>query len=192
LFPHEELSLEILSRKLVSLLALTTAQRMQTLAAIQLSNISMADSLIIKIPARLKTSRIGKFQPLLSFKPFAEKPELCIVSLVKTYLQITEDLHQEGCGSLFISPRSPHSAVSSQTLERWVKTELKAAGVDISIFSAHSTCHASTSFAASRGISIDEIRRTAGWSRSSEIFAWFYNRPIIEEPSFLSKILNSS
>ncbi|XP_067205411.1 uncharacterized protein [Linepithema humile] len=57
LFPHDKLSLELLSRKLVTLLALTTAQRMQTLASIQLSNIILSDSLVIKISARLKTSR---------------------------------------------------------------------------------------------------------------------------------------
>lgn len=70
LYPHESLSLEIISRKLITLLALTTAQRMQTLAAIQLSNIFFSDSLVIKIPARLKTSGVGRYQPLLIFKPF--------------------------------------------------------------------------------------------------------------------------
>lgn len=59
-FPYDNLSLEIIVRQLVTLLALTTAQRMQTLAAIQISNISFADSLIIKVPANLKTSAIGR------------------------------------------------------------------------------------------------------------------------------------
>lgn len=81
LFPYEELALELLSLKLVSLLALTTAQRMQTLAAIKLSNISFSEILIIRVPARLKTSGIGRSQPLFTFKPFLEKPELCVFSL---------------------------------------------------------------------------------------------------------------
>jgi len=64
LYPHKDLSLKLISRKLVTLLALTT-QRMQTLqTAIQLPNISISDSLIIKIPARLKISGIGKCEPL--------------------------------------------------------------------------------------------------------------------------------
>ena len=75
--------MEVISIKLVTLLALTTAQRMQTLAAIQLSNIFFLDFLVIKISARLKTSGVGRSQPLLSFKPFVERPELCIFSLVK-------------------------------------------------------------------------------------------------------------
>lgn len=190
LYPHEELSLEVISRKLVTLLALSTAQRMQTLAAIQLSYITFSDSLIIRIPARLKTSGIGRSQPLLSFKPFADKPELCIFSLMKFYLSITGDLRQTDCDTFFISFRVPYKAVSSQTLGRWVKTELHTAGVDTNIFSAHSTRHASTSSAASKGISLEEIRRTAGWSKSSEVFARFYNRPILNNTSFQKTILS--
>jgi len=192
LYPHDSLSLDKISRKLVTLLALTTAQRMQTLAAIQLSNVFLSESLIIKIPAKLKTSGIGKSQPLLSFEPFRDNPELCIVSLVRSFLEITQDLRQKDCDSLFISLRFPHRSVSSQTLGRWVKTELEAAGIDTNIFSAHSTRHASTSFAASKGINVDEIRRTAGWSRSSEVFARFYNRPIVRNTSFQNIILNRS
>lgn len=145
---------------------------------------------MIKIPARLKTSGVGRSQPLLSFKPFLERPELCIVSLVKSYIRITRDLRYEGCDSLFISTRIPYNAASSQTLARWVKLELVAARIDTNTFSAHSTRHASTLLAALRGISLEEIRRTAGWTRSSDTFARFYNRPIIENLPFQSAILN--
>lgn len=164
---------------------------MQTLAAIRLSNVVISDSLIIRIPARLKTSGIGKSQPLLIFKPFLVKPELCVFSLTKFCIERTQECRQKDCDSLFISFRSPHKAVSSQTLGRWVKIELSAAGVDVSIFSAHSTRHALAFLAASKGINIDEIRRTAGWSKSSEVFARFYNRPIVKDSSFQSAILNT-
>jgi len=190
-FPHESLTLKTISYKLVTLLALTTAQRMQTLAAIRLSNITFADVLLIKITARLKTSGIGRSQPLLSFRPFSDKPELCVYSLVKCYLEMTQGLRQEDCDIFFISFCSPHKPVSAQTLGRWVKSRLSAAGIDTSVFSAHSTRHASTSFAASRDVNVDEIRRTAGWSKSSEVFARFYNRPIVNGNSFQSAILDS-
>ncbi|EFN80918.1 hypothetical protein EAI_04706, partial [Harpegnathos saltator] len=177
LYPYSTLSLELISKKLVTLFALTTAQRMQTLAAIQRSNIVIADSVIIRIPARLKTSGIGRAQPMLVFKPFLEKPELCLFSLINLYLERTADFRRLNCDAFFISYCKPYSSVSSQTLGRWVKSVLEASGIDVSIFS-HSTRHASTSLAASRGININEIRRTAGWSKSSDVFARFYNRPI--------------
>lgn len=162
---------------------------MQTLAAIRLSNIIVAESLIIKIPARLKTSGVGRAQPLLSFQPFPDNPQLCIVSLTKHFLMRTQNLRQTNCDAFFVSFRAPFNPVSSQTLGRWVKAELKAAGINVSIFSAHSTRHASTSLAATKGINLDEIRRTAGWSKSSDVFARFYNRPIIKDASFQSAIL---
>ncbi|XP_039304918.1 uncharacterized protein LOC105201915 [Solenopsis invicta] len=192
LYPHEDLSLEKISRKLITLLALTTAQRMQTLAAIRISNMYFSDSLIIKIPSRLKTSGIGRSQPLLLFKPFLNKPEVCVFSLAQWYLKATSALRREGCDHLFISLRAPHGPVSTQTLARWVKLELKAAGIDTSVFSAHSTRHAATSLAASKGISLDEIRCTAGWSRSSDVFAQFYNRSILKTSSFQNIILSDT
>lgn len=121
LYLHEDLSLERISRKLVTLLALTTAQRMQTLAAIQLSNVVFADSLIIKIPTRLRTSGIGKPQPLLVFRPFVEQPELCVYSLTKFYLELTQKLRHKNSDLFFITFRSPHNAVSSQTLGCWLR-----------------------------------------------------------------------
>lgn len=191
LYPYDNLSLEVISKKLVTLLALTTAQRMQTLAAIQVSNITVADSIIIKIPARLKTSGIGKSQPLLIFKPFVDVPEICVFTLIVFFLNYTRELRNVNCDAFFISTRPPYRAVSSQSLGRWVKTILNEAGIDTSIFSSHSTRHASTSLAASRGVSVDEIRRTAGWSKSSNVFARFYNRPLVDDSSFCSTILSS-
>ncbi|EFN79478.1 hypothetical protein EAI_12432, partial [Harpegnathos saltator] len=96
------------------------------------------------------------------------------------YLERTADLRRLNCDAFFISYCKPYFSVSSQTIDRWVKSVLEArtSGIDVSIFSAHSTCHASTSLAASRGININKIRRTAGWSKSSDVFARFYNRPV--------------
>lgn len=147
--------------------------------------------MIIKIPDRLKTSRIGKAQPLLIFKRFLDKPELCIFSLLRFYIDLTRGLRSDTCDSLFISYRRPYNPVASQTLGHWIKSMLDEAGIDVSIFSAYSTRHASTSFAASKGINIDEIRHTAGWSKSSDVFVHFYNRPIIKDISFQATILNN-
>jgi len=120
LYRHENLSLEIISRKLllVTLLVLTMAQRMQTLVAIQISNIVISDSLITKISAKLKTSGIGKSQSLLTFRPFLDKPELCVTTLLKFYIRYTCDLRRKDCDSLFISFHALYNPVSSQTLDR--------------------------------------------------------------------------
>ena len=56
---------------------------------------------------------------------------------------------------------------------------LKESGVDTSIFSAHSTRHASTSKVNNKGVSVDVIKKTAGWSEKSRVFAEFYNQTIV-------------
>lgn len=73
-FPNEELSLESLTLKLVTLLALVTGHRMQTLAAIDIRNIYRAkeNTLEIKIPDRLKTSALNRNQPVLRLPFFMQ------------------------------------------------------------------------------------------------------------------------
>ena len=80
---------------------------------------------------------------------------------------------------LFLAVRKPFVSVGAQTLSRWIKLTLAKAGIDIKVFSGHSTRHASTSAALSKGLDVDTIKKTAGWSERSEVFAKYYNRPII-------------
>lgn len=187
-FPHQNLSLVTLTKKLVLLLALCSGQRCQTLAAIKISQICLTtDKVLIRITDRLKTSAPGRPQPLLSFSRFAGHDNLCIVALISEYLERTASLRPEGCDSLFITVRRPYSPVGSQTISRWLRSVLVVCGVDAS-FTAHSTRHASTSLAAKRGVPVDLIKRAAGWSGDSRVFATFYNRPIVNSDAFANAI----
>lgn len=175
---NETLSLDKLASKLAALLALTTAQRMQTLSLIQIQNIEEdRDGIIIKIPLPIKTSRKRASQPTLFLPYFNEDPILCVASTLKHYLYITDSLRPPSADKLFISSRKPHRQVGSQTISRWIQNVLKNSGLDTSKFSAYSTRHAAVSKAFRSGVSIDIIRKTAGWSATSNTFARFYNRP---------------
>lgn len=193
-YPNDSLGLDKLSRKLVTLLSLVTAHRMQTLAKININNIQIqADKITIKIPDIIKTSKIGTVQPNLILPFFREKPDICPVLTLLAYLDLTSSL-RGNVDSLFIGVRKPHKLVSAQTLSRWVKTTLGECGIDISIFTAHSTRHAATSKAHKLGINLETVRKTAGWSGSSQVFMKFYNRnvPITEEDDlFARSILNN-
>lgn len=174
----EELSLERLSKKCCTLLALVTAHRVQTLSMIDIKNIeTFPTQITIKIPELIKTSRIGSKQPILHLPFFEESVEICPAKTIIFYLNKTKTIRKTN--KLFISFKKPHKAVTTQTLSRWIKSTLKDAGIDVSIFSAHSTRHASTSLALQQGVSIDQIRQTAGWSNNSATFARFYNRRIV-------------
>ena len=61
---------------------------------------------------------------------------------------------------------------------RWVKQTLDDACVDFTVFKAHSTRSSSTSAVHSKGLSMADIRKAAGWKPGST-FARYYQRPII-------------
>lgn len=193
-YPNQALSLEKITKKLVTLLALITAHRVQTLSKINIKNIEKhSDKIVIKIPDLIKTSRVGSKQPTLVLPYFHDKPEICPVNTLDAYLNITDPLRIQH-SNLFISLRKPHSIITSQTLSRWVKNTLEECGVDVSIFTAHSTRHAATSKAFKLGVNIDLIRKTAGWTGSSNTFGRFYQREVninnVEQTSFARSIVS--
>ncbi|KYQ49813.1 putative tyrosine recombinase xerC-like protein, partial [Trachymyrmex zeteki] len=178
---NEDLSLDKLGKKLVTLLALVSGQRIQTLSLIDIRNIVIKEDLIeIKIPDRIKTSRPGAKQPLLVLPFYKEDPNICPARTLQWYLRRTKDLRGKN-KPLFISFKKPFKKVSSQTLSRWLKDMLHKSSINTEIFSAHSTRHASTSAAKKKGVSMDVIRKSAGWTESSTTFARFYDRPIIQD-----------
>ncbi|XP_053593380.1 uncharacterized protein LOC128667449 [Microplitis demolitor] len=191
-FPNDDLSLQHLSYKVVVLLALTTGHRIQTLAAINLNNIDQSDDRIeIKITSQLKTSGPKSTQPNLILPFFTEDTSICVASTLLNYLKRTKDF-RGSTSNLFISWKKPHNAVSTQTLSRWIKEVLHLSGIDTSKFTAYSTRHASTSSAKKNGVNIDLIQKTAGWTQSSQTFARFYDRKIIEDCTIFAKTVLST
>lgn len=178
---NDDLTLDELSKKLVTLLALVTGQRMQTLALIDIRNIVRnKGEYEIKIAENIKTSRPGKVQPNLIIPFFRSNTAICPASALASYLRKTKVL-RNGENKLFVAIKKPHKAVGSQSLSRWIKSILNNSGLDTSKFCAYSTRHASTSAAERSGVNIDLILRTAGWTKKSKTFARFYNRPIITD-----------
>ncbi|XP_031337283.1 uncharacterized protein LOC116166471 [Photinus pyralis] len=180
------ISFTLLSKKLATLLALATAHRVQTLSLIDIRNIHKipdGTAIQIKIPDRIKTSRKNGMQPLLSLPFLTDRPEICVATTLEIYLTRTSSRRPKNCHKLFITLKRPHTEVTSQTLSRWIKQTLTQSGINTEIFSAHSTRHASTSAACRNGLNLDEIRRTAGWSKNSDTFAKYYNRPLHSQNS---------
>ena len=68
---------------------------------------------------------------------------------------------------------------------------MERAGIDISMFKHHSTRMAATSKAKGASVPIQEILQTAGWS-SSGTFDRFYDKPLMEESTFASAVLNNA
>lgn len=190
LYPLDSLNFVDLTNRLVLLLALGTAQRVQTLSLIKLNNISKnSNGYEIKIDELTKTSRPGACQPLLLLPEFTEKPELCIAKTLECYINVTEPLRGSN-DTLLLTTRKPYKAATTQTISRWIRAYLAQCGIDKE-FKAHSTRHASTSAALKKGIDLNTIKSTAGWSKESKVFARFYNRPIQRDRSEFARVITS-
>lgn len=193
-YPNTQLTLENLTKKLILLLALVTAHRMQTFSKINITNIEQhPNNVQIKIPDIIKTSRIGSVQPILILPYFNENTAICPCKTLIDYMEKSKRVRGDQT-NLFISYRKPHKVVGSQTLSRWTKSILESCGIDVSVFTAHSTRHAATSKAHKLGVNLDLIRKTAGWTGTSQVFGKFYNRIIMDNDSndFGSLIMSNS
>ena len=176
--PLENIDLKTLTLKTVTLMALTSGQRCQTLHALEIDNMTVAaSSCKFAITQLLKTSTPHNHFGQLMFITYAPDENLCVVTCLKEYLKRTESL-RSGCKTLLISYVKPHCKVSTNTISRWLKDVLKRSGIDTSIFTAHSFRSAASSAARSSNVPIDKIMTTAGW-KSSETFRKFYDKPII-------------
>lgn len=189
---NEAISLELLTMKLAVLLALATGQRMQTLSLIKLCNIEKSmTNVVIKIPDRIKTSAPNRIQPTLILPFFTQDSKICVAKTMLFYIEKTRSLRNPDSQYLFITFKKPHHNASSQTISRWIKTILGKSGLDTKIFTAYSTRHAATSTAARRGVNLDIIRLSAGWTKESQVFAKFYKRPLAEINNFSEAVLGS-
>lgn len=185
----KELTLKELTVKTAMLLALTTGFRSQTLAAIKISMIKESSRGIeLVIDDNTKTSRPG-FNHQSAFLPFFEqRPKVCVARTVLNYIESTKK-YRENTDYLLISYKSPFKKASSQTISRWLKSTLQECGIKNS-FSGHSTRHASTSKAFAKGLDVNIIKKAAGWSPESRVFAKYYNRNIASlEENFATRIL---
>lgn len=180
LFPNDSISLKELSFKTVTLLALASAQRMQTLSLIKINNIYFhEDKIQIKIEDLIKTSRPGSCQPLITLPYIKENPKVCPALVLKSYINRTSSIRNAE-EYLFISHQKPHKKVGTQTLSHWVKFTLEKSGIDITVYGSHSTRHASTSAAHRTGVNLEVIRKAAGWTESSRVFLKYYKKDLAD------------
>lgn len=182
-YPNESQSLDMLTKKLVALLALSTAQRTQTLSLIRLSNVEVGASRIeICVNDIIKTSAPNRPPPNLIIPFFPHKEQICPAKTLSAYIELTKSFRNHPrTDRLILTTKKPFHNASASTISRWIKQILSDSGVDTNVYSAHSTRHASTSAAKRKGVSIEIIKQTAGWSGNSLTFARFYNRPITND-----------
>jgi integrase len=170
------LSLPDLTRKLCALMLLATAQRIQTVHLIRVHCIHMEKNKCeIEIVDKIKQSKPGSRGVVLKFDKFFEDEKLCVITALEEYLLRTAKLRCH-TDKLFLCYSKPHGAASKDTVARWMRTVLSKAGIDN--FAPHSFRSAASSAMISSGMSVDQVIKTAGWTRAST-FQRFYNRAVV-------------
>ena len=191
LHPNSAISLKSLSLKLVMLLLLLSGQRGQTIYLLSLDGLNITeDTCNFQLLEHIKTSKPGGMATILTFKKYTENQSICPLLTLKEYLVRTKQLRKEE-KKLFISFQKPHKAVSRDTISRWVKMGLSAAGIDTTVFTPHSTRAASTSKAKARSVPMDVIMSLAGWSKATT-FQRFYNKEIVNTSNDMANAILSS
>lgn len=191
LSPPKALSLLWLSRKLAMLISLLSGHRGQSVHLLNLQDIDATESsLVIRFSSCLKQTRPGVHASEIVLPAYA-KIGLCVVRTYLEYIKRTSALRAGKVTRLFLTSTRPHKAVSRDTISNWIKTTLRASGIDLHIFSSHSTRSAATSAALEAKVPLATILQTAGWSGDSS-FRKFYNKPIIRDTTFADAILKLS
>ena len=171
------LPIKDLTMKLNILLFLTTGQRGQTIHKMQTDQIhETPQGYRIIIKDKLKQTRPGKHLAPLELLDFPEEPALSVTLHLREYLQRTSSYRGDNT-QLLLSYVKPFKPVSKATLSRWIKEVLKSAGIDTEKYGPHSTRAASTSKCRSKGLQMDEIMKTAGWTNAGT-FAKYYGKPV--------------
>ena len=177
---NSKLSLKHLSLKLATIFAITCPKRVSSFALLDLNHYRLSPEGITFTLMQTKTTRPG--EPVAAiFSAFPEDAKLCPVACFNQYIKAPTNLRptmDNEPRNLFISYIKPHRPVSLATIALWIRELLAEAGIDISIFKAHSVHGASTTAVANALVPLDEILKMADWSTTST-FQKFYYKPVI-------------
>ena len=130
---NDNLSTIQLSRKFTIFMLLVSGQRGQVLHILDIRNMSVSSSRVsFRIDDLLKTSRPGDHLSELSFDAYAPKNLLCVYDTILSYIRRTSVI-RESVTAFFLTSRSPFKVASRDTLRRWTKDIMYAAGLDLKI-----------------------------------------------------------
>ena len=178
---NRSLSLKQLSWKLAMLFSLTCPERVSALTKLDLRHCHILPEGVEFMLSSPRKRGTAAQLPKAFFARFPSNSKLCPVETLRCYLKATRTIRPAIPSSkpdpLFISYVKPHKPISAPSLARWLRSLLRASGVNSDIFKAHSVRGASTTAAANSNVPLSEILKMADWS-SPSTFQKFYYKPV--------------
>ena len=183
-----------LTLKLAMLLALTSAGRSSELNALDLRFMQLDhDKVNFELSKLTKSRRKGQPPIRLTISSFPDNGNLCVIQCLMAYLARSRSWrYHEGVllePQLFLSYIKPHKKVVSCTIAGWLVTLMFNAGIDTSVFKAHSTRGASSSKAKALGLSCRDIMERAKWKKVSTFKRHYLREMTGTGDKFTSKVL---
>jgi len=149
---NASLSLKQLSNKFAILMALVSASRVLELQALDLRyQLYYPDGVHFELPSLGKKRTVGAPPKQVVFEAFSADKKLCVVECLGCYEDTTSQFRSGGENQpnpLFISYIKPHKAITNI---------MEEAGINITIFKAHSVHGASSTAAAEKGVLMADI-----------------------------------
>ncbi len=185
---NEKLSRLLLTQKVAILTALVTGSRCQTLHLVKRRRMTdTGDCFCCNVPVITKAAQIQHKEQVIHFPRYSE-PKLCVYSAVKYCKELTDKYKHKEADKLFVTTRHPFKAAAQSTLAGWIRQCMANAGVDVSLYTTHSTRKAATSQAAEVSVPLGTFLKAAGWS-NSHTFAQYYKLPVVQHDTFATAVL---
>ena len=181
---NSELTLMMLSQKVVLLILISTMHRRSELLAMNISSVLyQPNCMMFPLDTYPKTySMFNQLEELyyITVRKYAANPNICPLLALQAYIRKTSVI----CSTkkLFITTQNPYRQIANMMLRRWILTSLNDAGIDITKYAPRTTCHALSSKAYFAGVNVDQVMLRAGWTNISS-FVTHYNLPIINKNS---------
>lgn len=116
----DEISLKLLSEKLVVLLSILSGQTEETLKVLNVEHMVLEDSkCTFFIKRLLKTTRKNFHQPPVEIRSNPCNTKICVIKTLHDYIGKSKNLRTTA--ELIISYKKPHVSISTSTIERWFK-----------------------------------------------------------------------
>ena len=171
--------------KLAMLLALVCRARGHELKAINPQALSWYDDRVVcHILAVTKCKTPSKPHKSFDIMKFDVSNNLDPVACLEAYLNLTASQRDspQKKSQLFLSYVDPHQAIQTCTVARWLKSVMTEAGIDMTIFKAHSTQSAAVSSVPLAGMSVEDIAKLGDWT-NAQTFYKFYKREVLSAPA---------
>ena len=188
--PSSALSLEKLTLKTVSLVAVTSSDRAQTLEALDIENCSFSDNAVrFPIYTLLKTSRKNRPVKVVSCHR-SQNPSLDVCEYVSSYMTRTLKFRLKAVRRGFPKPTQlflsyfTGKPIKRATISKYILRTMELSGLDVSCYKAHTVRGAVPSRMSTAGASAHDIISQGDWQHVST-FDRYYNRVSDDSPAGL-------